>query len=578
MLRTFILNADGSVSLSTEKPAAQSKLAEILEVLQRRTYAAEEVMRLISTEIARAKSNMEAQKNSSELQKHRQFLSSLYLVKDYVERTSAPDPFGQKFDRTELKNIEGEVFRFLKEVAFRDDRLMEVDVEQASRTKTFGEVSPKYMIELISDGMPIGSFKLLLWDGTQTFIQDHVGLKLKSGSDSGAIILEPPDLNPTVRQAICFPTRVTPFRSTRELFAEICALIMKFTNLSSELASLVGYTVLASWFPDCAPAPVCVSIIGARSCQRSNLFRLLSCLFRRSLVLGEISAAAICSLPTELCPALFLEQCELSPQLQKVLRASSGQDTYISWKGHLRSMCCAKVICNEEVFEHAALGQGAIGIPVTPVHRTLPILDKRTQQAIVEEFQPKLLSFRLEKYHQVLNSDFDFPYATSPVRDLARSLGACVPDAPDLQEGIYPLLKDVDDEWKAESECTTYLYKLVVEVLMLACHQKNQSSLHVGEIAARANEMLERRGEMQVMNAKRVGNMLRAIGIYPTRLDAAGRGILLAEPMRIRIHRLSWSYKALLMGILTDEMKAQCPECFRQCYDPQHPALPHDSM
>ena len=48
MLRTFILNADGSVSLSTEKPAAQSKLAVILEVLQRRTYAAEEVMPLIS--------------------------------------------------------------------------------------------------------------------------------------------------------------------------------------------------------------------------------------------------------------------------------------------------------------------------------------------------------------------------------------------------------------------------------------------------------------------------------------------------------------------------------------------------
>ena len=34
------------------------------------------------------------------------------------------------------------------------------------------KISPKYMIELISDGMPIGYFKLLLWDGTQSFIQD----------------------------------------------------------------------------------------------------------------------------------------------------------------------------------------------------------------------------------------------------------------------------------------------------------------------------------------------------------------------------------------------------------------------
>ena len=144
MLRTFILNADGSVSLSTEKPAAQSKLAVILEVLQRRTYAAEEVMPLISTEIARAKSNMEAQKNSTELQKHRQFLSSLYLVKDYVERTSAPDPLRAKVrpdggSRTSRAKFSD----FSEEVAFRDDRLMEVDVEQASRTKTFGEDFPQ---------------------------------------------------------------------------------------------------------------------------------------------------------------------------------------------------------------------------------------------------------------------------------------------------------------------------------------------------------------------------------------------------------------------------------------------------
>ena len=181
MLRTFILNADGSVSLSTEKPAAQSKLAEILEVLRRETYEAEEVIPLISTEIARAQSNKAASKNSSELQEQRQFLHGLYLTKNYVDVIlGAIDRGEDKFGGTEFKIVEREVFGFLRNAAFRDERLKDVGMEQASRTKTFGEVSPKYMIELISDGMPIGSFKLLLWDGTQTFIQDYVGLKLKS--------------------------------------------------------------------------------------------------------------------------------------------------------------------------------------------------------------------------------------------------------------------------------------------------------------------------------------------------------------------------------------------------------------
>jgi hypothetical protein len=226
MLRTFILNTDGSVSLSKEGPAAQSRLAEILELLQRCDYAAAELMRLISIEITRAKSNMPVSNTSSELQKHRQHLQGLYLVKDYVEATStAVDPGEHKFDRADLKIVEGEIFRFLREVAFRDDGLAEAGMQQASPTETFGEVSSKFMIELINDGMPFGSFKLLLWDGKDAFIQDHVELKLKPGSDSGAVMLGPPNVDPTIRQAIRFPKRFVPFHSTQQLFDDIGALV-----------------------------------------------------------------------------------------------------------------------------------------------------------------------------------------------------------------------------------------------------------------------------------------------------------------------------------------------------------------
>lgn len=284
MVRTFIRNADGSVSESKEKPVAQSKLAQILELLQRGDYAAAELEPLISREIARARENMPARKSSSELQEHRNYLQGLYLVRDYASTmTGTVDRGEHRFDRTQLKIFEDEVLRFLGKHAFSDARLMELGMEQASPTETFGEVSPQYMIELIRDRTQVSSFRLLLWDGKEAFIQDQVGLKLKPGSDSGAVILGPPNVDPTIRQAIRFPTHVVPFLSTQQLFDDVCTLVEKFTHLSPELASLVGYSVLASWFPDCTPAPVCISIIGPRCCQRSNLFRLLSCLFRRPL-------------------------------------------------------------------------------------------------------------------------------------------------------------------------------------------------------------------------------------------------------------------------------------------------------
>src|SRR5271168_4065386 len=238
MLRTFILNADGSVSLSKEKPAAQSKLAEILELLQRGDYEAAGLMRLISIEIKRAKSNMPAPDTSSELQKHRQRLQGLYLVQDYVEATStAVDPGEHKFDRADLKIVEGEVFRFLREVAFREDGLVEAGMQQASPTETFGEVSSKFMIELIDDGMPYGSCKRLLWDGKDTFIQDHVELQLNPRSDSGAVRSGPPNVDPTIRQAILFPSRFVPSHSTLQLFDDIGALVQRSIHLSSERAS-----------------------------------------------------------------------------------------------------------------------------------------------------------------------------------------------------------------------------------------------------------------------------------------------------------------------------------------------------
>lgn len=558
MLRTFILNADGSVSLSREESVVQSQLAKVLERLQRRDYTAAELMPLISNEITRVKSNITAEKSSSESQELKRYLLDLYLVRDYVMATSAAVDRGEhELDWTDLKIVESDVFRRLGKRVGSDDASLDVATAQTSATETFGEVSAKFMIEVVSDGMQFSSFKLLLWDGKEAFIQDHVALKLKPGSDSGAVILKPPNVDPTIRQAVRFPRRFVPFHSTPQLFEDICALVRRFTHLSPELASLVGYAVLASWFPDCTPAPVCVSIIGPRCCQRSNLFRLLSCLFRRALVLGEIGAAAIGSIPTELSPALFLERCELDQQLPKIARASNTQRSYVPSRGQLRNVCCAKVICNEERLDSITLGQGAVEIRVTPTHRKLPLLETRAQEEIAEEFQPRLLGFRLAKCDQVRNPDFDVDCWMSSVRDLGRTLGACVADVPELRKEISPLLSELDQELQLESECTIELRGAILEALKRICQDKSRLSAYVGEIADRANAILGERGEIEVLSPKRVGAILKSMGIYTRRLDASGRGILLMRPVRARIYSLAQDCATFL----AESLEAGCTEC-----------------
>lgn len=554
MLRTFILNGDGSLSLSNEGSVAQPRLAKIVGLLQRDYYDAMEVSRLISAEIDAANKRLADCKYSSELRKAKQFLGGLILTRDYVDRINGTfDPAEHRFDTAELKFVEEEVLSFLRSVAFSDERSWYDDAEPAFEKKTFGEVFPKSIIELIRDDTPGGSVQFLLWNGTQQFLQDRLQLKLTQGGGSGTMLLIPPDVDPSVLRAIRLPSSADRLNSTQELFNDINALIGEFTQLSSELSSLVTCSVLASWFPDCTPVPVCLSIVGPRSCQRFNLFRLLGCLFRRPVILGEISANSIWSLPMELYPSLFLERSELNHQLPRIFSAPIAQGTYVPWKGRFRSMACAKVICSEERFDQAELGQGSIRIPVSARHWKLPILNNQLQEEIAEKFQSRLLGFRLEKYKQVRDSNFDLPCHMSSARDLARSLGACVSDVPELRSGIQGLLRELDYELQAESECTTYLRNAIVQALKDACSEKGKSSIHVAEITTRANGILEKSGELQALNSKRTGMLLKGMGVYTTRLGASGRGILLLTPTRQRIRCLSTEYDSDLTDGLEDE-------------------------
>ena len=56
-------------------------------------------------------------------------------------------------------------------------------MEEVTYIKTFGEVFPQFMIELVADDALNGSFNLLLWDGAEAQVQRSVPLAPGLGSD-----------------------------------------------------------------------------------------------------------------------------------------------------------------------------------------------------------------------------------------------------------------------------------------------------------------------------------------------------------------------------------------------------------
>ena len=431
-------------------------------------------------------------------------------------------------------------------------------MEQNGIRKTYGAVYTNAIIELVADETHEDRLKLLVWREGQSYIEPRVRLDIGSKSSSETelqtITFEPEQLDPTFRRAIRFPSHSDPFGSSRQLLDELCGLIKRFTVLEDDYVSLAAHAARASWFPEAPYSPIALAISGPPSPQRQQLFRLLSCLYRRALVLGEINLSSLCSLPMAFSPSLFIERDDHSPQLQKVIRATQTHG-YIPLKSKLVRTRCATVICNQEPLNGRIHDSNAIEIPVSQTRIPLPVLTEAVQNAIADEFQPKLLTYRLAKHAQVMNSTFDAAPLISSVSELARSLGACVVDDPDRQADIIRVLKDRDEQVSEDYSWDPRV--TVLEVLLLFCHKRQKEKVHALEIADIASSMLKERGESLGISERTVGNKLRYWGFTPVRLDSSGRGLWLTSKIRKQIHKLAWDNKIALLG----GWQKQCGDC-----------------
>ena len=420
---------------------------------------------------------------------------------------------------------------------------------------TLGEIHPTWMIDLLADGTAESQFKLLFWDGEQARVEQSLVL---NWSESERREYRPTVVDATIPRAIYFPARVTPYGTTRDLFEALLGVIKQFSTLAEAEVRLLSYAVLASWVVEVTEVPISVALVGPPSPERRQLLRLLRCLFRRALLVGETSLAGLCSLQMEIAPSLLIERCEPSPQFLKFLEATSSHDAQIVSKGRILKATCAKILCIEESLRDLLPGWLTIELSGADMGTPLPVLDARAQEQIMEEFQSKLEMFRVKNYALVRTSVFDVPEISSGTRDLARCLGGAVAGEADLQKQLGALLKEQDIQ-PVRTDSANELNSVVIEALLSCSHQSQKERVGVAELTTTVNKVLERRGELLVMNPRAVGNILRALGFSTQRLTAIRRGIVLLNSVRQRIHRLASKHELLGAGSRSIDC-AQCDE------------------
>jgi hypothetical protein len=188
--------------------------------------------------------------------------------------------------------------------------------------------------------------------------------------------------------------------------------------------------------------------------------------------------------------------------------------------------------------------ENSLQIELMAAATRFPRIAPQALREISRDLQAKLLSYRLRNFGKIQHSDFDAPQLAFPTREIARALGDCIVDDHELQSGVIPLLEERDED--ARVRRTTTFEAVVVEAALLFCHEKKKRDwAYVAEFATVANAILEGRGEQIELEPRAVGDILRSVGLFTRRLGRAGRGVLLVNEIRQKIHELAWRFRVL---------------------------------
>jgi len=206
--------------------------------------------------------------------------------------------------------------------------------------------------------------------------------------------------------------------------------------------------------------------------------------------------------------------------------------------GQIYDLFCSKVVASRLWPEDEAATSRAVFIPMLPTRCSLPAFDPQVIGDELDDLQAELLDFRLRDFHLVKAPQLAAAsHLNSRMLQIARSLAAPLQSDEFLEAKLISSLREQELEAAAvRQEQPEYV---IVEALFKLAHEKPCGELFVQEIAFCANSILVSRGDDRNFTAKRVGVILRSLGIKTERLGSWGRGICISPHHQRQVHALA---------------------------------------
>lgn len=345
-----------------------------------------------------------------------------------------------------------------------------------------------------------------------------------------------PTLSGTDKAATSAPqsSPTSPSSEALEILTTIERMIKVQTHLSDADIVVAAFWVVSTWFQEALIVLPCLVITGPAH-EAAELLRVLHTLCHGALLLAGFRRG---DLKDVFRHTLLISEPNLNNRTATLLGSLTNRGFMIVEQGSYLHCASFKAVY---IGDDPTIGriQHGIYIDVTPVvNATKAILPEGIDLA-VEHLCGRLARYREKNLAQVHRLEFN-PTGVSPETGaVAKALGSCIVDSPDLQTTLVAILARRDRQQISERLDTAEA--LVVEAV-LALSRGGAEQLYARDIAVEANRLVEARGERSKLSPEKVGHRLRKLGLPTRRLSQAGNGLVMDNETLTRLLTLSAMY------------------------------------
>ena len=323
-------------------------------------------------------------------------------------------------------------------------------------------------------------------------------------------------------------------RKALEIFTTIKHTIKAQTHLSDADVAVAAFWVISTWFQEALIVLPCLVITGPAH-EANELLRVLHDLCYASLLLAGFRRGDLKEVSRH---TLLISEPDLNNQTAALLGSLTNRGFLIVEQRYYVHCHSSKAVYIGDDPTIRRI-QHAIYIDVTPAPSAAKGIPPEWVQRNIEYLPGHLAKYRESNLAQVRRLEFN-PTGVSPETGaVAKSLGSCIVDSPDLQASLVAILAPRDQQQISERLDTAEA--LVVEAV-LALSAGGADRLYAREIAVEVNRLAEARGERSKLSPEKVGHRLRKLGLPTSRLSQAGNGLVMDKVTLNRLLTLSAMY------------------------------------